>query len=211
MKRAGGLFLLLCILMAWVIVGLGNPGEEYEGTRHNAGRMAVELFARTNDASEWKTDKLLKARTAKGKLGKSLYVLCEPETYMNESGKAVGKFVAGEKAVAKLVVVYDDLDLPQGSIKVSFNRSAGGHKGLESVIKAVKTPAFARVRIGISPSTPGGKLKKPKGEDGVSDFVLARFKQGELAKMEPAFKRAAEAITVIIEEGDVVLAMNRFN
>jgi PTH1 family peptidyl-tRNA hydrolase len=197
--------------MTWVIVGLGNPGEEYEGTRHNAGRMAVEVFARAHDASEWKTDKLLKARTAKGKLGKSLYLLCEPETYMNESGKAVGKFVAGEKAAAKMVVVYDDLDLPQGSIKVSFNRSAGGHKGLESVIKAVKTPAFARVRIGISPTTPAGKLKKPKGEDEVSDFVLAQFRQSELSKMTPAFKRAAEAIGAIVEAGDVQLAMNTFN
>lgn len=197
--------------MTWVIVGLGNPGEEYEGTRHNAGRTAVELFAREHDASEWKTDKLLKARTAKGKLGKSLYLLNEPETYMNESGKAVGKFVSGVKAAAKLIVVYDDLDLPQGSIKLSFDRSSGGHKGLESIIKAVKTTTFARVRIGISPTTPGGKLKKPKGEDEVSGFVLARFKQSELSKMEPAFKRAAEAIRAIIEVGDVHLAMNKFN
>lgn len=196
--------------MTWVIVGLGNPGEGYKGTRHNAGRMAVELFAREHDTSEWKTDKLLKARTAKGKLGKSLYLLCEPETYMNESGKAVGKFVSGVKAAAKLVVVYDDLDLPQGSIKVSFNRSSGGHKGLESVIKAVKTPAFVRVRIGIAPTTPSGKLKKPKGEDEVSEFVLARFKQSELAKVEPALKRAVQALRIIIEEG-VERGMNAYN
>lgn len=197
--------------MAWVVIGLGNPGEEYEGTRHNAGRAAVELFARVAGASEWKDDKMFKARVAKGKLGVQLVVLCEPETYMNESGKAVAKLVSGPKAAEKLIVAYDDLDLPQGTIKLSFDRSSGGHKGLESIIKAVKTKAFARVRIGISPTTPGGKLKKPKGEDEVSDFVLARFKQGELSKMEPAFKRAAEAMGAIIEAGHVQLAMNKYN
>lgn len=197
--------------MAWVVVGLGNPGEEYEGTRHNAGRTAVELFARATNASEWKDDKMFKARVAKARLGTTLIVLCEPETYMNKSGAAVAKLVQTPKAAEKLVVVYDDLDLPQGTIKLSFDRSSGGHKGLESIIKAVKTKAFARVRIGISPTTPGGKLKKPKGEDEVSGFVLARFKQSELSKMEPAFKRAAEAIQAIVEEGDVRLAMNRFN
>jgi len=197
--------------MAWVVVGLGNPGEEYEDTRHNAGRTAVELFGRAISASEWKNDKMFKARVAKGKLGTQLFVLCEPETYMNESGKVVAKLVQGPKAAEKLVVVYDDLDLPQGTIKLSFDRSSGGHKGLESIIKAVKTTAFARVRIGISPTTPSGKLKKPKGEGEVNDFVLARFKQGELSKMEPAFKRAAEAIGAIVEAGDVRLAMNTFN
>jgi PTH1 family peptidyl-tRNA hydrolase len=197
--------------MTWVVVGLGNPGEEYERTRHNAGRTAVELFARAVGASDWKDDKMCQARVAKARLGRTLVVLCEPETFMNNSGMAVAKLVRTPKAAAKLIVAYDDLDLPQGTIKVSFDRSSGGHKGLDSVIKAVKTTAFARVRIGISPATIGGKLKKPKGDDVVNDFVLARFKQGELSKMEPAFKRAADAIQAIIEHESVEPAMNRFN
>ncbi len=196
--------------MAWVIVGLGNPGEEYEGTRHNTGRMAVERFAADNHFSEWKEDKKSKLTSSKGAIGKNLAVLVLPDTFMNKSGSAVIKFVKNVKAAERMVVVYDDLDLAVGTMKVSFDRGSGGHKGVESIMRAVKTRKFARVRIGISPTTAAGKLKKPQGEEEVATHILATFKPSEVATMNPIFKKASEAIAAIIADGTAI-AMNKFN
>jgi len=132
--------------MAHIFVGLGNPGQEYEATRHNAGRILVENFGKAHDA-EWKEDKKLSAKVAKIKVGKSQVVLILPETFMNNSGKAVKPLITSIKSAEKLMVVYDDLDLPFESAKISFNKSSGGHKGVESIIKAVKTEKSARMRI----------------------------------------------------------------
>ena len=109
-----------------------------------------------------------------------------------------------------MVVVYDDLDLPLGSIKISFDRSSGGHKGLESVIRAVKTQKFPRVRIGVSPSTASGTLRKPEGKKVVNNFILTKFRAHELEILKRVFKRTAEALETIVLEGREI-AMNRFN
>ncbi len=196
--------------MAWVIVGLGNPGEEYQRTRHNAGRMALEFFAHANDFSDWNTDKKNKTSVSKGNLGKSLVALVAPDTFMNKSGSAVVKYVKSPKAAERMVVVYDDLDLPLGTMKVSFDRGSGGHKGLESVMRALKTKKFARVRIGVSSSTASGKLKKPSGEKEVLDFILEKFRSSELDVLKPVFKRVAQALEIIVQDGPQ-MAMNRFN
>ena len=196
--------------MTWIIVGLGNPGEEYTGTRHNTGRMAVEQFAKDNDFSVWKPDFKSKATVAKGTIAKNLVALVCPDTFMNKSGSAVVKYVKSVKAAERMVVVYDDLDLAVGTMKVSFDRGSGGHKGLESVTRAVKTKKFARVRIGISPTTAAGKIKKPLGDGEVAEFILARFKQSELPTINPIFKKASQAIGSIITDGYAV-AMNKFN
>ena len=196
--------------MIWIIVGLGNPGEEYTGTRHNTGRMAVEQFAKDNDFSVWKPDAKTKATVAKGSIGKNLVALVLPDTFMNKSGSAVVKYVKSVKAAEKMVVVYDDLDLAVGTMKVSFDRGSGGHKGMESVMRAVKTKKFARVRIGISPTSSAGKIKKPLGDEEVAKFILARYKQSELSTIDATFKKASQAIGSIITEGYVV-AMNKFN
>ena len=116
--------------MAWVIVGLGNPGDEFEGTRHNTGRMAVEDFARTAKLSEWRGDKKSKSLVSRGLIGKTLVALVLPNTFMNKSGLAVSKFVKSAKSAERLAVVYDDLDLPLGSMKISFNRGSGDTKEL---------------------------------------------------------------------------------
>ncbi len=192
--------------MAWVIVGLGNPGAEYENTRHNAGRMAVMQYAKKNDAEEWREDKKAVATVAKN--DSAVFVL--PDTFMNKSGSAVLKFVKSAKAAEKMVVVYDDLDLPIGKIKLSYDRGSGGHKGLDSIMRAVKTRKFARIRIGVSPETAGGTLKKPQGDKGVNDFILGKFKPSEIEELKKVFKRTAEGITAIIENGPM-LAMNEFN
>lgn len=192
--------------MNYVIVGLGNPGNEYEHTRHNAGREAVEYFAKKNDASEWKEDAKSEATVAK--VGKTVLVL--PDTFMNKSGSAVVKHVKSVKAAENLVVVYDDLDLPLGKVKISFNRGSGGHKGIESITRAVKTQKFVRIRIGVSPATSSGKLKKPDGEEKVIDFILGKFKPAEQDVLKKVYKVVAGAIREIIEEGRLV-AMNHYN
>ena len=100
--------------MAWIIVGLGNPGEEYEGTRHNVGRMVLDLFSKKHDLGEWKDDKKANARVSRGVVDGTIVALVEPDIYMNKSGSAVIKFVKSIKAAERMIVVYDDLDLPLG-------------------------------------------------------------------------------------------------
>lgn len=195
--------------MGWVIIGLGNPGEEYTSTRHNAGRMAVEYFAKEADLNGFNEDKKRKATIGSGLLGKTAVALVLPDTYMNKSGAAAAAFIKSQKAAEHMIVVYDDLDLPVGRMKISFDRSSGGHKGLESIIRAVKTQKFPRVRIGVSPATAAGKLRKPDSGD-VNDFILEKFKASELAELKKVYKRAAEALTMIVLEGRE-RAMNTFN
>lgn len=186
--------------MAYVFVGLGNPGEKYENTRHNTGRILLSLWGKTLGA-EWKSDKKLNAEVAKVKIGKASAVLVLPETFMNNSGKSVKSLVTTIKAAEKLVVVYDDLDLPFGTNKISFNKSSGGHRGLESIIKAVKTEKFPRVRVGISPKTPSGKIKKPKGEDAVTKVIMGEFKADEMTALKKLAKKLAESMETFVSEG----------
>ncbi len=177
------------------VVGLGNPGEEYAESRHNTGRMAVLKFKDLNIKNS--------------KINKALKII-EPEEYMNNSGRAVVKLVKSKKAAENLIVVYDDIDLPFGTMKISYNKSSGGHRGLESIIKAIKTKEFTRIRIGIAPTTPSGKIKKPEGEKKVLDFILGGFKPKEMEVLKKVFKKASEAITTIVEDGREK-AMNLYN
>lgn len=196
--------------MAWVIVGLGNPGEEYDSTRHNCGRMAVEFFAATAGLNGFKSDNAKKTTVGGGMVGKTAVALVLPDTFMNKSGYAVSKFVKSQKAAERLVVVHDDLDLPLGRIKISFDRGSGGHKGLESIIRALKTQKFTRVRVGVSPSTATGNLRKPEGKKVVNNFILTKFRSHELSALKPVFKRVAHALETIVREGRE-RAMNTFN
>ncbi len=172
----------------YIVVGLGNPGEEYACTRHNTGRMAATLV---------------------GEKVKGVKVLV-PDTFMNHSGKFVVKHVKSKKAAEKLIVIYDDLDLPLGSMKISYNRSSGGHRGVESIIKALKTEGFIRIRIGISPTTPSGKLKKPQGEKEVEKHILSEFKKKEDEVLKKVLKNVVTAVEVITAEG-LAPAMTQFN
>lgn len=196
--------------MAWVIVGLGNPGEKYESTRHNTGRMAVEFFAKTKNLNGWREDKKSNSLAASGMLGKIAVAIVLPETFMNKSGSAVAKFVKSAKAAERLVVVYDDLDLPLGKFKLSFDRGSGGHKGLDSVMRTLKTREFTRVRIGVSPSTLSGAIRKPEGKKIVNNFILTKFRSHELEELKRVFKRIADALEMIVTEGHE-RAMNEFN
>src|SRR3989344_1386789 len=138
-----------------LVVGLGNPGTEYENTRHNTGRIMVGILEKKFE----------------GKKDKSKIKFLMPDNFMNNSGKAVAPLIKSKKDLKDLVVIYDDIDLPLGKIKISFNRSSGGHNGLGSIIKALKSEEFLRIRIGTAPAPPSGKKRKPKGEKGVLNFA----------------------------------------
>ena len=191
------------------IVGLGNPGEEYEMTRHNAGRIAVLEFIKKENMGELVFDKKLNALVGKGEIGGEKTQIILPETFMNKSGNALKNIITSAKKAESLVVVHDDIDLPLGKIKISFGKSSGGHKGVESVIKAVKTINFTRVRIGISATNAKGVVKKPSG-DKFLDYIVGKFKPAELAEMKKAAKKSAEALSVIVSDG-TEKAMGEFN
>ena len=129
-----------------------------------------------------------------------------PDTYMNNSGAAFKKLATSKKAAEHLVVLHDELDLPLGRIKISFGSSAGGHNGVKSVQAALKTMNFVRIRIGISPSTASGKLKRPEPKK-IVDFVLGKFKPSEQEKLKKVQKLVSEAIELIVEEGVDVAMM----
>jgi len=170
----------------YLIVGLGNPGEKYAHTRHNTGMLAALSLLRRQDKQFF--------------LLKKVKILI-PETFMNRSGSFVARHVRTKKAAEKLVVIYDDLDLPLGTLRISFNRGSGGHKGIESIIRAIKTEAFIRIRVGISRITPSGKLKKPKGESTVEAFILGEFDKKEMELLNGVFERVGDAVEMIVESG----------
>lgn len=172
--------------------------------------MAVEYFVKKHELGEWKDEKKTNSFVLRGALGKALVACVLPNTYMNKSGKAVAHYIKSVKAAEKLIVVYDELDLPLGTIKISFNRGSGGHRGLDSVMRAVKTPAFARVRIGVSPANGAGGAQKPQGEKEVERFILGEFTSKELPTLKAALKRASEALEMMIVEGREK-AMTTFN
>ena len=191
--------------MTWMIVGLGNPGEEYDGTRHNTGRAVLEMLAK-RDKIAWREDS--KAHALVGKTPAATLIL--PNTYMNKSGSSLRKYVKSIKAAHQALVVYDDLDLPLGKIKISFDRSSGGHNGLKSIERALKTREFWRIRIGIACSDASGKLKKPSGEDVVIKFILGKFTPTQREELKKVYKTVLQAIDIVLAEGPE-RAMNIFN
>jgi len=165
--------------MHFYILGLGNPGEEYEATRHSVGRLCVQELARAYKFSDWKLYKNKKIETAKGAIKGAETSLIIIDEFMNASGRFGGPAI--KSGVPKrAIIVHDDLDLPIGSFKVSYGRGSGGHKGVESLIKNLKTKNFWRVRIGISPKTPSGKIKKITDKKKVGDYVLGVFPMTEI-------------------------------
>jgi peptidyl-tRNA hydrolase, PTH1 family len=184
-----------------IIFGLGNPGKEYEISRHNTGRIVLSNIAKANDFSDWKNDMKLKSLKSSGKIGGEKFDFILPETFMNNSGQAVGPLIDNKKKLENLVVIHDDLDLPFGSLKISFNKSSGGHNGVNSIIKKVKSEEFIRIRVGISPSTPTGKTKKPVGEEKILKFLLGNFKEEELKTLKKLSKKISEALEVLSADG----------
>jgi PTH1 family peptidyl-tRNA hydrolase len=120
---------------------------------------------------------------------------------MNNSGKSISQIVKNIKSAEKLIVIYDDFNLPLGKIRISYNRSSGGHNGLESIIKSIKTEAFIRIRIGVAPENAKGNAKVPHGEDKIEKFILGKYKDDEMKIIKKISKIVKESIEVIVKEG----------
>jgi PTH1 family peptidyl-tRNA hydrolase len=181
-------------------VGLGNPGNEYQQTRHNAGFLVVDRIAAACGGQLSRTG----FRSRYGKLahaGQDL-LLVQPQTYMNLSGEAVGAITAYYKiGPSHTLVIYDDLDLPLGALRFRSGGSAGGHRGLTSVLQVLKTQAIPRIRIGIG---------RPAGEIPVPDYVLGKFNGPDQAVFDEALARGAAAALSFIANGPEY-TMNHFN
>ncbi|KKT96421.1 MAG: Peptidyl-tRNA hydrolase [Parcubacteria group bacterium GW2011_GWA2_45_15] len=172
----------------YIIVGLGNPGQEYAHTRHNTGRMTQQYISEHVP-----------------KLSAKFVFL---DTFMNKSGQGIAKVVKSKGAAKKLIVIHDDLDLPLGTLKISYNRGSGGHKGLESIIRALKTKEFVRIRIGIGPTSP--RLRGASKKADVEKHILGKFKKSEMDILKKVFKRAQGAVETIVTHG-LSNAMTEFN
>lgn len=196
--------------MKWIIVGLGNPGGEYAKTRHNAGRIVLEEFRNAESLPDWEKKKTYEALASKGEVLGQEVLLLEPETFMNASGKSLMTLVKSKKQAAQLVVIHDDIDLPLGVWKLSFDRGSGGQKGVESIMAILKTKAFIRIRIGVLPLTPTGKPRKPKGGAAVEKFILGKFKEDEIEALIKVGSDTVKGIQTLLTEG-LERAMNHFN
>lgn len=185
------------------IVGLGNPDEQYAKTRHNAGRMAAAFLAAQEGFEKFAFNKKANAQVAEGKIGKEKAVLMLPDTMMNASGKSVSAFIKTPGAAKNLLVIHDDLDLPLGTIKMVFARGSGGHKGVESIMRAIKTDQFTRIRIGINPKKRGPAFAGAAAskEEKVIKHVIGKFKPAEEALLKKTLKKAAEAARLLAVEG----------
>jgi PTH1 family peptidyl-tRNA hydrolase len=184
----------------WIVVGLGNPGREYAGTRHNAGFLFIKRLARRWDVEVKK--KKYSARVAEVRRGGERLVLALPQTYMNQSGVAVRKLLAAYQAPPdSAVVVYDDLDIALGQIRVRTAGSPGTHKGLGSIVAETGTTDFPRIRVGIGPLA--------ERADAVR-FVLSPFSRDERAVLDSALALAEEALEMVLD-GRIDQAMNEFN
>jgi PTH1 family peptidyl-tRNA hydrolase len=184
-----------------LIVGLGNPGGEYAKTRHNAGFLLVDLLAKRWRA-EWHVGKKFQSRTARGMHDGRRAVLCEPQTFMNASGEAVGALVSFYRLPrTKLIVAVDDADLPLGEIRLRPGGSSGGHHGLESIEQLLGSREFARLRIGIG---------RKDGTREITGHVLGKLNTGEMAVMEKVLARAADQIECWLTHG-LQKAMSQFN
>ncbi|MDB5098561.1 MAG: peptidyl-tRNA hydrolase [Cyanobacteria bacterium RYN_339] len=185
-----------------LVVGLGNPGLQYGGTRHNAGYMVVEQLARDLGAT-LKQESRFNAAVGEGRLAGEKVILAEPLTYMNLSGEAVSKLLSWYKLTAKdLVVVYDDFALALGQLRVRPDGTAGGHNGIASLIQHQGGKnVFDRVRVGIGPVPPGWKT---------ADFVLGRFSPDERKQLDETIPRACQATICVVRHG-VDMAMQEYN
>ena len=184
----------------YVIVGLGNPGDKYARTRHNVGFDVVELLAGRLGVSFNKLK--CKARLAEGRIGNERVVLAQPQTFMNLSGQSVVELVSWYKIdMDHLIVVYDDIDLEPGQLRIRKQGSAGGHNGMKDIIQKLGTEKFIRIRIGVG--------AKPQGWD-LAAHVLSRFTPADRKLVDEAIEEAICAVEELTANG-VDAAMNRYN
>ena len=183
----------------WLIVGLGNPGAEYDGTRHNVGFEVVNRLARAHGIAVQK--RAFQSVLGDGVIAGVRVILARPMTFMNLSGEAVGSLARYYRVdPAQIIVILDEVALPVGQLRLRFQGSAGGHNGLAHIIQHLHTTAVPRIRIGVGAAAPGKLV----------GHVLSRFGPAETSAMAEAYVRAAEAAECAVADG-FETAMNRFN
>ncbi len=184
----------------WAVVGLGNPGRRYSGTRHNVGFTFIKRTAK-----EWKVKlrkKIFFSKAGEVKRKEEKILLALPQTYMNKSGLTVKKIMEGRDIKPEhLVVVYDDLDIPLGEIRIRKRGGPGTHKGMISIVEEIRTEEFPRIRVGLGP-LPGGA--------NAVNYVLSSFDKAEESRLEEGLRKAREALEMILS-GEVERAMNAYN
>ena len=190
-----------------IIMGLGNPGRQYQFNRHNAGFHCIERLAERHSIKF--KNKLCQSHTGTGLIEGEEVVLARPATFVNLSGNAAACLLKRFNCTPQdLIVIHDDLDLPTGRIRVRLGGSSGGHRGIKSIIHAVGSQDFNRVRIGIS--RPFLERAGDDYESEIVDYVLGNFSRQEDDLMQPALDLACDAACAILTEG-IAAAMNRFN
>ena len=187
--------------MMFVIVGLGNPTAQYEGTRHNAGFDVIDVLAEKYNISV--DARKCRAFCGKGIIAGQKVLLVKPQTYMNLSGESVGGIVNYYKIdpESDLLVIYDDISLDVGQLRIRKKGSAGGHNGIKSIIAHLGTTVFPRIKVGVG--------EKPKNYD-LADYVLGHFSKQERELMEEGYEHASDAVEQIVQ-GEIEAAMNVFN
>jgi PTH1 family peptidyl-tRNA hydrolase len=194
----------------YYIVGLGNPGEKYQDTRHNVGWAVLDFVCERAPLSNMLMEKALSGRTTSGIIAGHDVAVLYPETFMNNSGSAVAKFVPTTQ-VQNLIVIHDDIDLPFGEIKLGKGRGDGGNNGIKSIIEKLNTKDFIRIRIGIAPrSFWTGEVKRPKGGGPLEAFVLKPFTKKEQEQLDEIKTRAYGALQAVLTNG-LESAMNTYN
>ena len=181
-----------------LIIGIGNPDEQYEETRHNVGFMMIDYIAKKNDFGDFEMNKKLNTLTAKGKLDGSSVILTKPQTYVNKTGEAAAKLKNFYKVKPEqILVIQDDLDVPFGNTKISFDKNSGGHKGIESIMKSLKTKKFYRLRIGLAkPALQKARQQSDKKRDEfVVKMVLSKFSPSEQDEIKKIFKEGYEKLS----------------
>jgi peptidyl-tRNA hydrolase, PTH1 family len=186
-----------------LIAGLGNPGAKYKNTRHNAGFMAIdEIFDKLLFQPFKKSDKF-NAEIAEGQIADDKVLLAKPQTFMNLSGQSVAGIMNFYKIPAEdLIVIFDDADLPYGTLRIRPDGSAGGHKGVKSVIESIGSQGFVRLRLGIQPP--------PSFNGALEDYVLGKLTDGEKKNLQSVINQIPYAVGMILE-GETEKAMNEFN
>jgi len=191
-----------------LIVGLGNPGQKFQKTRHNLGFRVVDEFIRKNNFPDFKFSKRFNAEISEGSLNNAKIVITKPQTFMNNSGQAVKILIDFYKISSpSLVIIHDDIDLSLTEFKISIGRGAAGHKGVESIIKELGTKNFIRFRIGIQPVYRAIKLYSHKA---IEAFVLQKFNKEEEKIVKKVIRKTIEAIKFTISKG-IEKAMSRYN
>jgi PTH1 family peptidyl-tRNA hydrolase len=185
-----------------LVVGLGNPGREYEGTRHNVGAAVMGVLV-ARHGGRWKRAKLEHSIVSNVRIGDQKVILAFPQTYMNDSGQAVRALVRHNNIddLSRLLVVHDELDLPLGRMKVKEGGGLAGHNGLRSIVQHLKDDSFLRVRIGIG---------KPRSKEHGAGHVLSAPSKRERQELDIVVEEAADAVELIVTDG-IAVAMNRYN